>query len=164
MEKRNIKVLGGLLAVALFMLVVFYVPRIFEQGTPLVCFDGGTCQHEEYLADVISYLPAVIILGFVLGAVASYLYSERKIDLPAPSPDRRKALLSLLQPSERKVVERLVEKGGSVLQSEISRMEGVGKVRAHRVVERLMRRGVLEKEQVGKTNVLKLRKDILDAL
>ena len=164
MADKNVKVLAGLIAISLFVLLVFYIPRFFEGGTPTVCIEEGTCLHEAYLEDVIAYLPLMIIIGFLFGVVASYFYFERKIELPVPSADKEKILLSLLQPSERKIMAKIVEKGGEALQSEISRVEGVGKVKAHRVIERLVRRGVLEKEQMGKTNILRLRKDLKDAM
>jgi hypothetical protein len=164
MADKNTKILAGLIAIALFVLLVFYVPRFFEGEVPTVCFDEGTCLHEAYLEDVIAYLPAMIVIGFLFGVVASYFYFERKIELPVPSADKGKVLLSLLQPSERKIMAKIVEKGGEALQSEISRVEGVGKVKAHRVIERLVKRGVLEKEQMGKTNILRLRKDIKKAM
>ena len=162
--EKNMKILAGLVAIALFVLLVFYIPRFFESGAPAVCFDGDDCLHEAYLESIITYLPLVIVLGFLFGVAASYFYFERKIELPVPSMDRKKALLGLLQPSERKIIGKIVEKGGEALQSEISRVEGVGKVKAHRVIDRLVRRGVLEKEQMGKTNILRLRKDIKEAM
>jgi len=164
MAGKNLKVLSGLIAVSIFVLLVFYVPQFFEESAPLACFDGGTCLHEEYLGDVISYIPAFIVGGFILGVLASYFYFERRIEVPLPSKDRRESVLALLPPTERKVVLAIAEKDGETLQSEVSRLEGVGKVKAHRVIDKLIRRGVLEKRQVGKTNMLKIRKDILEAL
>ena len=161
---KNRRVLAGLLAVAFFMLIIIYLPKSFEEGIPAICIDEGTCQHEVYLESIISYLPAIIVLGFILGVAASYFYFERKIELPVPAVDRNKVLLSLLQPSERKVITKILESNGEALQSDISRIEGLGKVKAHRVIEKLVRRGVLEKEQKGKTNVLKLRKDLMEAM
>jgi hypothetical protein len=164
MAQKNMKVLGGLFAVALFILLAFYIPRFFEQGIPEVCFDGGTCQHETYLEDIISYLPAMIVLGFVLGVLASYFYLERKIEIPIPRKDKTAAVLGLLHPLERKIIQKIIDSGGSAFQSDISRMEGIGKVRAHRIIDKLLRRGVLEKEEKGKTNILKLKKEIMDAI
>ncbi len=164
MAKRNMKVFGGLVAIAIFVLMVFYIPKILENEVPLVCIEDGACQHEEYLSDVINLIPLIIVIGFLFGLAVSYFYFEKKIEVPAPSPNRADALTSLLQTSERKVVAKIMEKGGEALQSEVSRVEGIGKVKAHRVIERLVKRGVLEKEQLGKTNVLRLRKDIYKAL
>lgn len=164
MMGKNKKVLVGLLAISVFILLVFYIPTIFEQGIPTVCFENGNCQHEAYLESVITYLPAMIVVGFIFGIVVSFLYFEKKLEVPALSADRNKVLLSLLQPSERKILGKVIENGGQTLQSEISRVEGIGKVKAHRVIERLIRRGVLEKEQMGKTNILRLKKEIRDTL
>lgn len=164
MAGKNARMLGGFLLIVLLVLLIYYLPKSVEQGIPVICIEDGACQHELYLENIIFLIPVFIIGGLMLGLVLAYLFFERKVDLPVPSPDRRKAVLSLLPPSERRIVEKIAEKNGEVLQSEISRLEGVGKVRAHRVVERLLKRGVLEKEQIGKTNVLRLRKDVLEAL
>jgi hypothetical protein len=164
MAGKNAKILAGFAVILLLILVVYYLPKFVEQRMPVICIEDGTCQHELYLENVIFFIPLFIALGFLFGLVLAYLYFERKVELPVPSPDRKKAVISLLPPSERKVVEKIAEKNGEVLQSEISRLEGVGKVRAHRVIDRLIRRGIIEKEQIGKTNVLKLRKDVLEAI
>ena len=45
--EKNMKAFLGLIVIALFILVIFYVPTFFEQGTPQICFEDGVCQHEE---------------------------------------------------------------------------------------------------------------------
>lgn len=164
MASKNMKALAGLIAIALFVLLVFYIPQLFEHGVPSICFDDGICQHEAYLEDVIAYLPVLIVVGFLFGVIVSFFYFERKVEFPVPAVGKKEAYLALLQPTERKVIAKIIDKGGEVLQSEVSRIEGVGKVKAHRVIEKLVKRGVLEKEQMGKTNVLRLRKDVKDAI
>lgn len=164
MAGKNARMLGGFILIVLLVLLIYYLPKSLEQGIPLICVEDGACQHELYLENIIFFIPVFIIGGLVFGLILAYLFFERKVELPVPSPERRKAVLSLLPSSERKIVGKIAEKNGQVLQSEISRLEGVGKVRAHRVIERLIKRGILEKEQIGKTNVLKLRKDVLEAL
>lgn len=161
---NNRKALVGLIVLALLVLIVFYIPKFFESGIPAVCIEDGICQHEQYLESIITYLPAVLVLGFVFGIIASFLYFERKAEIPIPKADKTESILLLLNPSERKVIKKLVDEQGSALQSDISRLEGLGKVKAHRVVEKLIRRGVIEKEQKGKTNILKLKKEIMDSL
>ncbi|MBN1170107.1 hypothetical protein JXA56_03715 [Candidatus Micrarchaeota archaeon] len=152
----------GLVIIAIFVLIVIYVPHFFEAGVPLMCIEDGNCQHEAYLESIISYIPGIIVFGFLLGVVVSYLYFERKIDVP--QTDKTRVILSLLPPTERKILTKIIENGGKALQSEVSRIEGVGKVKAHRAVEKLVKRGVLEKEQLGKTNVLHLRKDLKEVV
>jgi hypothetical protein len=163
MGERNRRALGGLILLALFISLVIYIPALLEAEIPEGCIHEGTCPHEEYLQDLLLLIPALIILGFVFGVFSSYFYFEKRIDALLPSADIRSACLAMLPQVERKVVGKVIDNGGKVLQSEVSRIEGIGKVKAHRVVERLMKRGVLEKEQLGKTNMLRLRKEIMDA-
>ncbi len=72
-------------------------------------------------------------------------------------------IMKLLNPSEKKIVERLSE-NGSCLQSEISRMEGMTKLKAHRAVKELERKGIVKLEQYGKTKKLILKKEMKDVL
>ena len=62
------------------------------------------------------------------------------------------------------MVNLLVESNGKVLQAEVTRLPGMSKVKSHRVVQKLIDRGVIEKESIGKTNVLKFSKEIKEGL
>lgn len=69
-------------------------------------------------------------------------------------------ILSLLKNNERKIISYLIQNDGKVLQSEISRLDGIGKVKAHRHVAVLIKRGIIIKESQGKTNMLFLSNEI----
>jgi len=82
----------------------------------------------------------------------------------AKERDDKNIVLKFLNPGERKVVETLIEKKGEILQSEISRMEGMNKLKTHRAVRDLERKGIIKKESHGKTYRIILSKDIKDAI
>ena len=73
-------------------------------------------------------------------------------------------ILKLFNPNEKKVVEKIIENKGSVLQSEISRMEGMTKLKTHRAVKELERKGIVKLEQYGKTNRIILSEDVKDII
>jgi len=73
-------------------------------------------------------------------------------------------LFKLLNKDERLVIERLVNSKGKILQSEISRIEGLNKLKSHRITSRLKERGIIKVEKYGKTNMVYLSKDILESL
>jgi uncharacterized membrane protein len=73
-------------------------------------------------------------------------------------------MLKLLNKDEGLIIEKLINSKGKVLQSEISRAEGLNKVKAHRILSRLRERGVIRLEKYGKTNLVYLSKDILGSL
>jgi len=76
----------------------------------------------------------------------------------------KSTFLKLLNFNERKVLEKLIERKGEALQSEISRVEGMNKLKTHRAIRNLELKGVIKTEIYGKTNRILLSKDIKNML
>lgn len=76
----------------------------------------------------------------------------------------RDIVLKFLNPSERKVVGALIRKRGEMMQAEISRMDGMNKLRTHRATKDLERKGIIVREGHGKTNRIILADDIKEVL
>jgi uncharacterized membrane protein len=70
--------------------------------------------------------------------------------------------LRLLESDERNVVETLVNEGGSMLQKEISWKTGYSRVKTHRVLVRLIRRGVVTSDKYYNTNKITLSNWLLE--
>ena len=70
--------------------------------------------------------------------------------------------LRLLESDEKRVVKVLVEAGGSMLQKEISWKTGFSRVKTHRILVRLLRRGVVTSEKYYNTNKITLSKWLLN--
>lgn len=155
MAGKNLKNLLGLAGILIIIVVILVVPKLIEINAPQVCTIEGECQHEEQMKFLTAMIPVFIAGGAILGAVALYLFYE-KTQQPGQQENDAKLALSLMEADERKVVGRIVEEGGRITQSEVSRIEGIGKVKSHRIIERLEKRGILAKEQYGKTNMVKL--------
>ena len=64
----------------------------------------------------------------------------------------------------KSAIQKLVEGKGIVLQSEISRMEGMNKLKTHRIIRDMEMKGVIKTENYGKTKRIILSKDIKDSL
>jgi len=79
-------------------------------------------------------------------------------------PTNKDVIFRFLSPAERKVLEKLIQGKGTVLQAEISRMDGMTKLKTHRVVKDLTLKGVVKTEAFGKTKRIILAKDVKDAL
>lgn len=65
-------------------------------------------------------------------------------------------VLRLLEPNEKKVVEAIVAAGGDMLQKDISYELGFSRVKTHRVIVKLLRRGVVTAEKHYNTNRVEL--------
>jgi uncharacterized membrane protein len=64
--------------------------------------------------------------------------------------------MRLLEPDEKRVVEALVAAGGSMLQKDISHELEFSRVKTHRVLVRLIRRGVVTAEKYYNTNQIEV--------
>ncbi|MCX8195434.1 MAG: hypothetical protein N3G22_05025 [Candidatus Micrarchaeota archaeon] len=153
---KNAKNAIAIIAVAALVAVVYAIPFAINSAKPQVCTVEGVCQHEQFAERVVALAPIFLLLGIALGAAAHYAYSERQ--QKAQKPRNPEAALLLLDSEERKVAEKIIAEKGRALQSEISRLEGIGKVRAHRIISRMEKRGVVEVERQGKTNIVRFSK------
>jgi uncharacterized membrane protein len=62
--------------------------------------------------------------------------------------------------NENRILKKLIENNGSVLQSEISRLPNMGKVKSHRVLKDMEIKGIISIEKYGKTNRITLSEDV----
>ena len=69
-------------------------------------------------------------------------------------------VVEALTDEEKKIVDYIIEKGGEVLQKDISRDLGLSRLKTHRLVSSLRKRGVVEVEQWGNTNKVRLLRKV----
>lgn len=99
-----------------------------------------------------------VISKLVKGGRAS---AERARGDAGPSRmDDTGIMLKFLNPNERRVVGFLIGKKREVLQSELSRIDGMNKLKTHRAIKDLERKGIIVRESVGKTNRVTLTADV----
>jgi hypothetical protein len=72
--------------------------------------------------------------------------------------------LKFLNYGENQVIKKLIENNGTILQSEISRMPNMGKVRTHRIITELKKKEIITMEKYGKTNRINLTDDAKNVL
>jgi hypothetical protein len=94
--------------------------------------------------------------------VISKLITKTKLDSlkKQMKVDNKDIIFKFLTLNERKVLEILIEKQGTILQSEINLMEGMTKLKTHRAVKDLERKSIIKIETYGKTNRITLSEDI----
>src|SRR3989344_1477579 len=100
----------------------------------------------------IQFIIILISLSIFIGGLIFYVMLNKlektkeiiKIDVSL--------ILKLLNKDERLIIEKLINSQGRVLQSDISRLNGLNKVKAHRLLLKLKERGIVKIENYGKTN------------
>jgi uncharacterized membrane protein len=103
--------------------------------------------------------PLVVFLGVLGYALAFPELGEGKPKIePSSVPMVEKgesaldAVLRVLNEDERKVIEILVDEGGTMLQKDIRWKTGLSRVKTHRILFRLAKRGIVSAEKYYNTN------------
>ena len=182
MNKKILLIVSAvILALAIFFLVLPMI-RPFEEILPKehrpIVYIGG-----KYIPLPIFWLTSFFLF---LGTIFfSYWFVSRRLEkkiekmikviersIEAKTQDNRNIpfnsdrdlILRFLSYGERKVIEKLIEKRGVILQAELSRIEGMNKLKAHRAVQELLKKGLVRKEKIGKTFKIYLNEDVKELL
>jgi uncharacterized membrane protein len=109
---------------------------------------------------VVPLVVAVTVLGY---ALIFPEFGESKLEgklSSAPAVEREKstidAVLRVLNDDERKVIETLVAEEGTMLQKDIRWKTGLSRVKTHRILFRLAKRGIVSAEKYYNTNKITL--------
>ena len=112
---------------------------------------------------VLFFVPLVVVvavLGYAL--VFPEFTDEKPKQKPFSMPTVEKgesalgAVLRVLNEDERKVIETLVTEGGTMLQKDIRWKTGLSRVKTHRILFRLAKRGIVSAEKYYNTNRITL--------
>lgn len=114
-----------------------------------------SCSTAQKVLPFVDAVPFVIFIALVAGAIVFYLLAPKN-----QSSGFNKATLKFLTGDEKIIVQRLIEKDGESLQSDLTLLEGMTKVRSHRAIKKLQKKDVIEILSKGKTNIIKLNGDI----
>jgi hypothetical protein len=163
----NKKLLIGIIFLVALLYSIFTIVSIFSASSNVdVCMieDSGECLHQQQLNFLNGILPLIISVAVLAGAGIYYFMSGQIEKKQLVVKNNIDILLKFLNVDERKLVNLLIENNGKVLQAELTRLPGMSKVKSHRIVQRLIDRGVIEKETLGKTNIIKFTKEIKEGL
>ncbi|MBE0512184.1 hypothetical protein IBX38_03945 [Candidatus Bathyarchaeota archaeon] len=109
---------------------------------------------------VVPLVVVVAVLGYAL--IFPEFSGGKPEEKPSPVPTVEKgesalgAVLRVLNDDERKVIETLVAEGGTMLQKDIRWKTGLSRVKTHRVLFRLAKRGIVSAEKYYNTNKITL--------
>jgi len=151
----SIAIFAGFLLLVIAMLLSYILASVRQFDNPLVSLLSQF--HLELMV-------LVSILGIVVGATMYFLMHERVETKTKEAAVNANLLLTFLSREEREVVELLVKSEGHTTQSQVSRLDGMSRLKAHRVVQRLSEKNIVRIEKLGKINQLWLAGSIYDAL
>lgn len=155
---QNKKIMLGIGMIAVFLFVVFSISSYYKEKNSITCPVFG------WSISIFDLIPILVSLGVIIGAATYYIMSF-KIEAKEKSlRGNIDIIFKFLAREERKVVEKLLENKGRMLQADITRLEGMNKLRSHRTIKKLVEKGIVKVEGYGKTNEIRLAKDITEGL
>ncbi len=146
------KMLLGVLTISVFVFTIsltsLYVQMTIESGDVCGC-----------IIPLPFFIPFVGSVGLFIGTLVYYLFHDSggTMERQDTSP-----LLRLLEPSESVIVKTLATSGGSLYQSALRKETGLQKVKLSRLLDRMEGRGIIKKEQRGKSNMLTLSSELME--
>jgi len=163
-DLSNKRTVTGLIILLCIIALISYLPTILSETNPDICVINGVCQHEERIELLNQLVPVFILGGIAIGAAVFFFMTSKLENKKKDAEKIAQTLIQFLNKDEKLVVQKILENDGKAFQSEISRIEGIGKLKSHRIIQRLSDRGVIEIEKHGKTNIIKLSKNIKEVL
>lgn len=122
---------------------------------------GGEVPRSFWLALFVGpIVVAVAVFGYAL--VFPELSEKKPEEKPSAALTVEKgesalnAVLRVLNGDEKKVIEALVAEGGIMLQKNIRWKTGLSRVKTHRILSRLAKRGIVSAEKYYNTNKIRL--------
>ena len=153
---RNIGylVLGVLLIIAVWLAFATYEPDLNGKGQ-LFLF---AVEHH------IALMTGMVIISGLFGFfLAQFFYTQLQRSRTTSSSIMETVFL-FLGHEEREIVRYLVERGGETTQAEISRLPHMSRVRAHRFLQKMQEKQIIEVIPHGKVRRVRLREHILTTL
>jgi len=107
---------------------------------------------------VVPLVVAIVVLGYAL--IFPEFSEEKSKSSSAPAIEKEEpaldAVLRVLNDDEKKVIDTLVAEGGTMLQKDIRWKTGLSRVKTHRILFRLAKRGIVSAEKHYNTNKIEL--------
>lgn len=174
MERKTIL----LLVPSIFIIIVLAIGILNHFGISIYPISQEFCGcHQMIPSNYFLFFATIIILASI---PITYYYTsnrmEKKLNEHIESLSRiinknrdpkskgdlssEKKILKFLNPSEQKIIRILLKNEGEMLQSQISKIDNMTKLKVHRAVKSLEQKKIVEAEHHGKTKKISLTREI----
>ncbi|MBW2973970.1 hypothetical protein KY346_06300 [Candidatus Woesearchaeota archaeon] len=101
-------------------------------------------------------------LGIFVGSAAYYFTVSKYVKEGKARNENINYTLNFLEPKERKIIKELIKDKSGLKQADLERRTGFHKVKIHRIISRLLANELIEKENHGKINKIRLNPHLKD--
>jgi hypothetical protein len=152
MKKRDyILVIGAIAFLALVICLVLLLGNKLD-------VDKQICGCPKVISHNFVWIFIILAVAFV-ACLLYYLFSLRMETQNKVIDRNMEILYTILDEDEKKVIKKLVDNKGELLQNDIAKMFG-DKIRAHRVIKKLEDKKMIDINKNGKGNTIKLKSEL----
>jgi predicted HTH transcriptional regulator len=109
-------------------------------------------------------IPSFAFMGLFIGIIVFYLMFEKEQKKEKIVKVNTQKILELLSKEDKLVINKLLENNGKVRQYEITYIDGLSKLKVHRILRKLEDKGLIKKEKIGKVNSISLDEELYNIL
>jgi len=99
-------------------------------------------------------------LGLFTGSIAFYLIISQHIKEKKTMTKNLSFTLKFLETHERLIIKELIKHKGRISQSQLQTITRLHRVKIHRILEKLLAKGIIKKSSKGQTNVIQLAEEL----
>jgi uncharacterized membrane protein len=152
MEIRK-KIILGITTVAIFIFlttVLAFVFALYSQGQEVPELLAPFIHHH------IEFMLLMGIFGLLSGLIVYSIMTQTLEKQKKIVKTNTDIIMKFLGHDEREVLQLLLTKDGMTTQSEIAKLPGMSRLKAHRITKKLESRGIIYIEKYGKINMLRI--------
>jgi uncharacterized membrane protein len=148
-------VLTALLIIVSIVVYVTETNRNMTNKSPFLSF-----LIDKHTAILFLFLIFAIAFGFFWSNITYVELEKQKKE----SKNILDIILLFLNKEEKEIIKFLVENNGFTTQSEISKLPGLDRVKAHRSLQKMQEKRLIDIQEHGKIRKVKLKEDILNVI
>lgn len=152
MDARKKTVLG-LIVVSIFIFLITVLVLVFSLysvGQPVPAF------LEPFMRYHVEFMVLMGLFGLFSGLIVYSILNSALEKQKQVVKTNMDIIMKFLTEDDREVIRLMIEKEGMTTQSEIARLPGMSRLKAHRIVKKLEDRGIVHVEKYGKINMIRM--------
>lgn len=153
--RRQITLGIVIVSVFIFLLTVLvFVFALYSAGQPVPGF------LQPFIDYHMHFMVLMGMFGVCSGLVVYSLLNATIEKQQKAVKTNMQIIMKFLSEDEREILSLLSNKEGMTTQSEIARLPGMSRLKAHRIVKKLEDRGIVHVEKYGKINMIRLVEEL----
>ncbi len=151
------KLVIGILVISVFIFLVTVLVFVYALSSK---GESVPSLFEPFLIYHLHFMVVMGIFGVLSGLIVYSITNSTLEKQKQVAKTNISIIMKFLSSQDRNVVHLLLEKDGMTTQSEIAKLPGMSRLKAHRIVKKLEGSGIVHVEKYGKINMIRIVEEL----